>query len=45
MDPIDGALVEPKKASVAAHFRRVSEGERHRIKDVVDEILAAHPDR
>ncbi|MGZ5398336.1 MAG: trehalose-phosphatase, partial [Mycobacterium sp.] len=30
---------------VAAHFRRVSEGERHRIKEVVDEILAAHPDR
>ncbi|MGZ5479789.1 MAG: trehalose-phosphatase [Candidatus Aminicenantales bacterium] len=45
MDPIEGALVEPKKASVAAHFRLVSEDERHKIKDVVDEILAAHPDR
>ncbi len=45
MDPIEGALVEPKKASVAAHFRRVAERKRHRIKDVVDEILAAHPDR
>jgi trehalose 6-phosphate phosphatase len=45
MDPIEGALVEPKKASVAAHFRLVSEEERHKIKDMVDEILAAHPDR
>ena len=45
MDPIDGALVEPKKTSVAAHFRLVSEGERHKVKGVVDEILAAHPDR
>ena len=45
MDPIEGALVEPKKASVAAHFRLVSEDERHKIKEVVDEILAAHPDR
>jgi trehalose 6-phosphate phosphatase len=45
MDPIEGALVEPKKASVAAHFRLVSEDERHKIKDLVDEILAAHPDR
>lgn len=45
LDSIDGALVEPKKASVAAHYRRVAEGERDRVKNVVDEILAAHPDR
>lgn len=45
MDPIEGALVEPKKSSVAAHFRRVAEEERHKIKDVVDQILAAHPQR
>ncbi|TVR81603.1 MAG: trehalose-phosphatase [Rhodospirillales bacterium] len=45
MDPIEGALVEPKKASVAAHYRLVSEGERQKIKAVVDEILAAHPDK
>jgi trehalose 6-phosphate phosphatase len=45
MDPIEGALVEPKKASVAAHYRLVSEDERHKIKELVDEILAAHPDR
>ena len=44
MDAIDGAQVEPKKASVAAHYRRVAEGERHKVKDIVDHILAAHPD-
>jgi trehalose 6-phosphate phosphatase len=44
MDPIEGALVEPKKASVAAHYRLVAEGERHKVKDVVDAILADHPD-
>ncbi len=45
MDPIDGALIEPKKASVAAHYRLVAEGERQKVHDVVDEILAKHPDR
>lgn len=44
MDPIEGALVEPKKASVAAHYRLVAESERHKVKDVVDAILADHPD-
>ncbi len=45
MDPIKGALIEPKKASVAAHYRLVAEGERHKVKDVVDEILADYPDK
>ena len=44
MDPIDGALVEPKKTSVAAHYRLVAEGERDKVKAVVDQILADHPD-
>lgn len=44
MDPIDGALVEPKKASVAAHYRLVADAERHKVKDVVEAILADHPD-
>lgn len=43
MDPIDGALVEPKKASVAAHYRLVADAEKHKVKDVVDAILAEHP--
>ena len=42
MDPIDGALIEPKKASVAAHYRLIAEDQRHKVKDVVDEIIAAH---
>lgn len=45
MDPIEGALVEPKKASVAAHYRLVAEDQRDKIKEVVEEILAAHPRR
>jgi trehalose 6-phosphate phosphatase len=44
MDPIEGALVEPKKSSVAAHYRLVSEDERPRIKGIVDAMLEEHPD-
>lgn len=43
LDQIDGALVEPKKSSVAAHYRLVSEDERPRVGRVVEEILAEHP--
>jgi len=41
---IDGALIEPKKASVAVHYRLVSDSERPRIKALVDRLLAEHPD-
>ena len=41
---IEGALIEPKKTSVAAHFRLVSEEESPIIKEIVDTILAEHPD-
>lgn len=41
-DPIAGSLIEPKKASVAVHYRQVAEGDRPRIKAVVDAILAEH---
>jgi trehalose-phosphatase len=44
IDPIEGALIEPKKASVAAHYRLVPEEERPKVKEVVDTILAEHPD-
>jgi hypothetical protein len=44
MGPIEGALVEPKKTSVAAHYRLVSEEERPRIKRIVDAVLEEHPD-
>jgi trehalose 6-phosphate phosphatase len=43
-EPVAGALVEPKKSSVAVHYRLVEEGERPRIKAIVDEMLAAEPD-
>lgn len=45
LDPIEGALVEPKKTSVAAHYRLVAEAERHKVKEIVDQILAEHPDQ
>jgi trehalose 6-phosphate phosphatase len=41
---IDGASVEPKAASVAIHYRLVSEEEQHRVKEIVDRILEEHPD-
>src|SRR5215208_1765951 len=44
MGPIEGALIEPKKSSVAAHYRLVSEEERPRVKEIVDAVLEEHPD-
>ena len=41
---IDGALVEPKKASVAAHYRLVAPDERRRVTEVVERLLAEHSD-
>jgi trehalose-phosphatase len=40
---LPGALVEPKKSSVAVHFRLVSEEQRPRVKEIVDAILSEHP--
>jgi trehalose 6-phosphate phosphatase len=42
-DPIEGSLVEPKKASVAVHYRLVAEADRPRIAAIVDRLLAEHP--
>jgi trehalose 6-phosphate phosphatase len=41
---VRGALVEPKKSSVAVHYRLVEERERPQIKELVDRVLAANPD-
>lgn len=41
---LPGALVEPKKSSVAAHFRLVPEEQRPQVKEIVDAILAEHPE-
>jgi trehalose 6-phosphate phosphatase len=43
-EAIDGSLVEPKKASVALHYRLVAKPERERIATIVDRVLAEHPD-
>lgn len=40
--PIAGSLIEPKKSSVAVHYRQVAEADRPAIKAVVDAILAEH---
>jgi trehalose 6-phosphate phosphatase len=44
LDLIEGALVEPKRSSVAAHYRLVEDEEQPRVREVVDNILAEHPD-
>jgi trehalose-phosphatase len=44
LGPIQGALVEPKSNSVAAHYRLVPEAERHRVGEVVEAVLREHPD-
>ena len=41
---VEGALVEPKRSSVAVHYRLVNERDRPRIKELVDQVLAAHPE-
>ena len=42
---IEGTLVEPKHASVALHYRAVDPAEHARVQDLVDAVLAEHPDR
>ncbi|MGH3936316.1 MAG: trehalose-phosphatase [Pseudonocardiaceae bacterium] len=41
---IQGAVVEPKRFSVAVHYRLVVAGQRPVVKEVVDTLLADHPD-
>ncbi|MGH3903073.1 MAG: trehalose-phosphatase [Pseudonocardiaceae bacterium] len=40
---IQGAIVEPKRASVAVHYRLAAEPDRELVKAVVDGLLADHP--
>lgn len=44
-EPIEGVLVEPKRASVAVHFRLATEPDRSVVQEVVAELLASYPDR
>jgi trehalose-phosphatase len=41
---IPGALLEPKKFSVAVHFRLVPQEQRPRVKEIVDAVLGEHPE-
>ena len=44
IEPIEDSLVEPKSVSMAVHYRLVSEEERPKVKEIVDALLAEHPD-
>jgi trehalose 6-phosphate phosphatase len=39
---VQGALVEPKKSSVAVHYRLVDQREQPRIKELVDRLMATN---
>lgn len=41
---IPGVLIEPKKASVAVHYRLVDEAEQPKVAASVEAVLADHPD-
>src|ERR1700694_2021286 len=41
---ISGTLIEPKKSSVAVHFRLVAQEQRPRVKKIVDTLLSEHPE-
>lgn len=45
LDPIEGANIEPKSASVAVHYRLASEDQRPKVKEIVDALLADYPDQ
>ena len=44
MRSIEGALIEPKTMSIAAHYRLASDEDRQRIKGIVDALIAEHPE-
>jgi trehalose-phosphatase len=41
---LPGTLVEPRKSSIAVHFRLVPEEQRLRVKEIVDAILNEYPE-
>ena len=43
LSPIQGALVERKKFTIAVHFRNVAPEQATRIEPLVDAVLKAHP--
>ncbi len=43
-EPYDGTSIEPKKASVAVHYRLVPDEEKPKIKEIVDRLLEERND-
>jgi trehalose 6-phosphate phosphatase len=41
---LPGVAIEPKKISVAAHYRLADEGGRAQVREAVERLLAEHPD-
>lgn len=41
---LDGVEVEPKRASVAVHYRRAADPARGQVSDLVEKLLAERPD-
>jgi len=44
LGPIEGALVEPKRMSVAVHYRVVPEAQRPRVAAITQAVVAEHPE-
>ncbi len=44
LSSIEGAVVEPKRASVAAHYRLVAPDQRPEVQQTVESVLAEHPE-
>lgn len=44
VEPIDGALIERKKLSVAAHYRQIDEADLPAFFAAIDRVAAAEPD-
>jgi trehalose 6-phosphate phosphatase len=42
LDAIEGALIEPKRHSVAVHYRLVREPDGHRVRQLVEALVAEH---
>jgi trehalose 6-phosphate phosphatase len=45
IEPVQGAVVEPKRFSVAVHYRLVAPQERRYVTAVVDTLLTDYPDQ
>lgn len=44
LSSVEGAVIEPKRASVAAHYRLAGDDGRRQVHATVEDLLARHPD-